>query len=205
MFRFVCCSPCCWVSPVPWMSPHPGVCTPTWLTRSFVRWWASCSGRSPSLWCSDRWGRTGRRMSATATGGWIILCAGWVWSGVRLPWCWREERCSCGSPCCPAPAPPSSTRPWRPAGSSGGCRGASSPLSPGWILTLSCGGKNNCHHSVPGSYHCIGVSYYFFLGGAINPSELILDQDNLSKQSFFNLKMSIFQYENGNLLCFLFY
>ena len=78
MYLFICCSPCCCddFSPVPWMSPHQGVCTPTWLTRSFVRWWASCSGRSPSLWCSDRWGRTGRRMSATATGGWIILCAG---------------------------------------------------------------------------------------------------------------------------------
>ena len=75
-----CC--CDDLSPVPWMSPHQGVCTPTWLTRSFARWWASYSGRSPSLWCSDRSGRTGRRMSAT--GGWIILCAGWGEATVML-------------------------------------------------------------------------------------------------------------------------
>ena len=157
--------------PAQWRSPRPGACTPTWRTRSSCRWWVSCSGRSPSLWCSGRSGRTGRRMSATGGSSdsmkweeitkqgqmsirrvWLLYYHTLYLESSRLepeslphlkicfalwllPWCWREGGGSGGSPCCPSPAPPSSTRPWRPAWSSGVCTGAWSRPTRGCIST----------------------------------------------------------------------
>ena len=73
--------------PAQWRSPRPGACTPTWRTRSSCRWWVACSGRSPSLWCSGRSGRTGRRMSATG-GSFESLSLLW---GVLLILSWEKR------------------------------------------------------------------------------------------------------------------